>query len=263
MLGGAAGAKPPPVRAAIPGVPLVKQETDNGCTEASTAAVLGFHGRHVGFWDVKRSVRAFRDGTTFFHVAPYVETTFGKGPNGLATLTFRADEDALQRLIAARLPTVVRVTSSHGLHALVLIGYDRGRGEARVIDPANGTAQTLPRAELAQRRAEADDLVFLIFPRQRLDRLGALGLPLQRIEAQDRRYRAMGTELLAAEHTGETRQRCDLLAQAEAIDPSYRRVVEALVRCLEAMNDDDALAASRAAKRRLDAMGPGQDPFTP
>jgi ABC-type bacteriocin/lantibiotic exporter with double-glycine peptidase domain len=140
-------------------VPAIKQPY-NLCLATCVSMVLQYWGEDVSpqvFADV---MPVYRDGMTGQDLQRAVERIGFRG-----FLIQPPFEDLLEHLRKGRPPVVSFLSRGKSRHAMVLIGFDAGRQNLFLIDPANGKRKTLDYRTFRQKWETAQRWTFLIVPR--------------------------------------------------------------------------------------------------
>ena len=140
-------------------VPAVKQPY-NLCLAASVSMVLKYWGVDITPQALADQIPIYKDGTTGRDLQSLVEES---GFHGF--LIQPPFEDLLEHLTKGR-PLVVTFPSRGGSrHAMVLAGFDAGRQELSLIDPASGKRRSFDYGTFRRKWEAAQRWTFLIVPR--------------------------------------------------------------------------------------------------
>ena len=141
-------------------VPFVPQETDT-CGASALAMVMGYWGHEVPHREIAAAlVEKELQGIRGSRLADFARE------RGMAAIAFAGEMVILRDHLAKGRPLVVAIDAGHGrLHDVVVVGFDDGRGEAIVHDPARGASRRIATKELEKKWEKSGNWTLLVTPR--------------------------------------------------------------------------------------------------
>jgi len=141
-------------------VPFVPQEKDT-CGASALAMVMRYWGREVSHREIAGAlVEEELQGIRGSRLADFARA------RGMEAIAFAGDMVILRDHLARGRPLVVAVDAGHGrLHDVVVVGFDDGRGEAIVHDPARGANRRIGVGELEKKWATSGRWTLLCTPK--------------------------------------------------------------------------------------------------
>ena len=141
-------------------VPFVPQEKDT-CGAAALAMVMAYWGRGVPHREIAAAlVEDELQGIRGSRLADFARV------RGMVAVAFAGDMDALRDHVAKGRPLVVAIDAGRGrLHDVVVVGFDDGRAEAIVHDPARGPGRRTGMRELEKNWAKSGRWTLLVTPK--------------------------------------------------------------------------------------------------
>ena len=140
-------------------VPSIKQPY-NLCLAACVSMVLKYWGVEVTPQAIADRVPIYRDGVTGQDLQHVVERIGFRG-----FLIQPPFEDLLEHLRKGRPPVVSFLSRGKSRHSMVLVGFDAGRQDLFLMDPANGKRKSLDYRTFRHKWESAQRWTFLIVPR--------------------------------------------------------------------------------------------------
>jgi tetratricopeptide (TPR) repeat protein len=143
------------------GVPFVPQEKDT-CGAAALAMVMGYWGHEVPHREIKGAlVESELRGIRGSRLADFARE------RGMTAIAFAGDMVILRDQVGKGRPLVVAVDAGRGrLHDVVVVGFDEGRAEVIVHDPARGARRRVGVGELERKWAKSGHWSLLVTPRE-------------------------------------------------------------------------------------------------
>ena len=147
-------------------VPFVPQEKDT-CGASALAMVMGYWGEEVSHREIAAAlVEKELQGIRGSRLADFARE------RGMAAIAFAGELVILRDHLAQGRPLVVAIDAGHGrLHDVVVVGFDDGRGEAIVHDPARGASRRIAAKELERKWAKSGRWTLLVHPRDLVGRV--------------------------------------------------------------------------------------------
>ena len=140
-------------------VPAMKQPY-NLCLATSVSMVLKYWGVDLLPRVIADQVPIYKDGATGQDLQRVVERIGFRG-----FLIQPPFEDLLEHLRKGRPPVVSFLSGGKSRHAMVLMGFDAGKQNLFLIDPANGKGKALDYRTFRHKWEAAQRWTFLIVPR--------------------------------------------------------------------------------------------------
>jgi ABC-type bacteriocin/lantibiotic exporter with double-glycine peptidase domain len=140
-------------------VPAMKQPY-NLCLATCVSMVIKYWGVDISPQVFADEIPIYRDGVTGQDLQRAVERIGFQG-----FLIQPPFEDLLEHLRKRRPPVVSFLSRGKSRHAMVLVGFDAGKQNLFLLDPANGKRKSLDYRTFRQKWEEAQRWTFLIVPR--------------------------------------------------------------------------------------------------
>ena len=222
-------------------IPDATPQAGGRCLLAATAMAARWLEFPVTVVDLVHSVPVYTDGADFFDVQNALADL------GLVALVFQGDVDTITRIIAAGLPAIVAVRRGDQKHVLLAHGYEGRLGDLggcgavaqiNAIDPITGRSSEYPAAALTESQ-HSEQLMVVFQPDAGWEeRLAAAGVDMGLVFAQNRRFRAEGWVLRAAEYEEHNEYSVRLLRRAISEDPCWAEVYELLGEAIEVIGEE-------------------------
>jgi hypothetical protein len=153
-------------------VPFVPQGRDT-CGAAALAMVMRYWGREVAHDEIARAlVEPELRGIRGSRLADFARE------RGMVAIAFAGDVALLRDHLAKGRPLVLAIDAGRGrFHDVVAVGFDEGRGEVIVHDPARGPTRRLAAGELERKWEKSGRWTLLVQPSERATEADTVAMP--------------------------------------------------------------------------------------